>query len=121
MVYGTGPSVDADGDGYDSFAADNAAELESLAKDTASKAKQAAVRTRSRLWNRVREPIAKSLRTFSGMSRSAAERLRDSAILVCNGCGLEWERDFHLPAVEAIPEPASWASLNEDGTPKRKR
>lgn len=118
LVYGTGPSVDPDGDGYVAFSVDNAEEMESLAKDTASKAKQAALRTRTRLWNRVREPIARSLRTFGGMSLTAAERMQATAVSVCRRCGLDWERDFHGPAVEAIPEPAVWSHLNEDGTRK---
>ncbi len=128
LVYGTGPSVDPDGDGYDPYVTDNAEELDCLAKETTSRAKEttsrakrAALRTRTRLWNRVREPIARSLRTFSGMSLSGAERMSAAAARLCSEAGLDWAKQFLQPATEAIPEPASWSRLNEDGTPRRER
>jgi hypothetical protein len=71
--------------------------------------------TRRRLWNRVRGPIAKSFQTFSGMAVSAA---RDRALLaakVASTCGLSWEEQFVDQAVEAIPEPASWAREKPSG------
>ncbi len=121
LVYGTGPSVDPDGDGYDAYGSASKDELDQLAKETSAKAKSAALRTRARLWNRVREPLARSLRTFSGMSLNAAERAAGTAGRVCKSCGLDWDRNFVAPATEWTPEPASWAKLNEDGTPKRRR
>lgn len=36
---------------------------------------------------------------------------------ICGLVGLKWE-DLEATAVEKLPEPASWAKLNADGTPK---
>ncbi len=121
LVFGTGRSVDPDGDGYDAFTNDNGAALDALRNDASAAAEKASFQTRVRLWNRVREPVARSLRTFSGMSLVVTERMTKAAASVCTQSGLDWEADFVTSATEAIPEPASWASLNEDGTPKRKR
>ena len=121
LVYGTGPSVDPDGDRYDAYVTDNAKELDALAKEPSSKVKAPALITRIRLWNRVREPLARSLRTFGGVSLAGAQRLADTANSVCRRSGMDWSSQFVGPATDAIPEPASWAKLNEDGTPKRKR
>ncbi len=109
LAFGTGRSVDPDEDGYDDLGVNTAEGLEALLRSVKD-----AKETRRRLWNRVRGPIARSLQTFSGMAYSAAKDRAALADRIASTCGLSWQEQFVDQAVEAIPEPASWASAKRN-------
>ena len=99
-------TVDPDADEYDGYGPAEVSELRTLLEDSRD-----APRTRNRLWNRVREPIARALQTFGGMTLDGVKERADIAAAVTATSGLDWERGFLTPAVEAIPDPASWSRI----------
>jgi hypothetical protein len=109
LVYGTGPAIEpAHGivDAVEQDGDDLAAVLTTVHK----KGDQADLATRLRLWLRLREPIAKSLRMHGPTSPAGVDRLVSQVRVIGALCGLKWEDDFLKSATAGLPEPRAWRS-----------
>jgi len=69
------------------------------------------------LWDMVKPVIIGELQTWGGLAR--AEQDFEEAVKWAEQLQVDFAQ-IHLDAIAEIPEPKSWAKLNEDGTPKAK-
>lgn len=114
LAYGTGPTVGLD----DTGGRLDSRSLAGLLADSRKAAAKDELPMRTRLWGRVRDPIAKALRILGPMKPESVADLAEQAAAICGVCGLDWQVAFLHPSVEAIPEPKSWAAISR---PVRRR
>ena len=65
--------------------------------------------SRKRLWEVLREPLARLINPVGGLSHEGVDQRVVLAQAVAGLCGVSWDDSFVKPAVEAIPEPRSWS------------
>ena len=107
LVYGTGPCLGS-GDPLDGRPSGTA--LATAITDVRKTTPRDDLGTRTRLWDRVREPIARALRIVGPMRPGAVADLAAQAEAICGVCGLDWRVGFLRPAADAVPEPRSWTA-----------
>ena len=115
LAFGTGPCL---GDGDPVSWRSDAKALATVLADVHKTTPKDELAMRIRLWSRVREPISRALRILGPMKAEAVADLAAQAEAVCRVCALDWDGAFLGPAVEAIPEPKSWAAVSR---PVRRR
>jgi ParB/RepB/Spo0J family partition protein len=103
LAYGTGSAISAE-------AHESPETLSETLTRVRAKGEKPAAETRQALWDRVREPIARSLRILGPMRPEQVDELAKQASAVGALCGLDWEREFVAPATVAIPEPRAWSN-----------
>ena len=102
LAFGTGRSVDDDEAPWDVSAPDRLAiASKTVAADSA--------KARTRLWARLRDPVAKALQPQPGLTDDAAAERASVAQAVCRMAGVDWAASFVAPSVAALPEPKAWA------------
>ena len=107
LVYGMGPCLGS-GDPLDGRPSGTA--LATAITDVRKTTPRDDLGTRTRLWDRVREPIARALRIVGPMRPGAVADLAAQAEAICGVCGLDWRVGFLRPAADAVPEPRSWTA-----------
>lgn len=107
LVYGTGPCLGS-GDPMDGRPSGSGV-VTAMAEVRKTTPKDD-LGTRTRLWDRVREPIARALRIVGPMRPEAVADLAAQAEAICGVCGLDWRVEFLRPAAAAVPEPRSWTA-----------
>ncbi len=107
LVYGTGPCL---GSGDPTDGRPSGSGLVTAIAEFRKTTPKDDLGTRTRLWDRVREPIARALRIIGPAKPHAVADLASQAEAVCGVCELDWVGGFLRPATEAVPEPRSWTS-----------
>ncbi len=104
LAFGTGRTVDED----DSppWQEQDADRLTAALKT----ARGGSERARQRLWNILREPIAKAIQPLPGISHEGTAGKAAVAEAVCGLAAVSWGTTFVAPATEAIPEPRAWTA-----------
>ncbi len=104
LAFGTGRTVDEDDD--PPWQEQDTDRLTAAIKT----ARGGSERARERLWNILREPIAKAIQPLPGISHEGTAGKAAVAETVCGLAGVSWETESVAPSTEAIPEPKSWTA-----------
>lgn len=104
IAYGTGAAIG------DERGSSQSVDLPTVLGRVRMTAPDAEADTRNQLWQRVRGPIARALRVQGPLAPSVVQALAEQAEAICCVCSIDWRGGLLRGAVEAIPEPRSWAS-----------